>query len=213
MWGTSKLASLSPAIENCKISYEARNTLRKLPVGVLSNNASDSGAYVPFAPDEKKKLQENLQKYGLELGRNQIILSSQALNFNQTIVDINKLQVYEEVKHDQEKICDAYGVPFELFGNQKGTTFENKKYAEREMYQDTIIPATNEKIEALNKIFQTDKESWEIQGSYEHLPIFQENIKERAQSLNMITSALNRALQDGAITIDEYKKELSKFGI
>ena len=48
--GTSKMISLSPSIENLRVAHEGRNTLRKLPVGILSNKAKDTAGTQPMDP-------------------------------------------------------------------------------------------------------------------------------------------------------------------
>ena len=213
LYGTSKMASLTPNLKNLRQAHEGRHSLRKLPAGVLTNNAKDMAGTQPFHPDEKDRLQEDLKKYGISLGQYQLILTSLNLRLNQTIVDIDKLKLYEECKADREQIAEEYGVPIELLGTKEGITYENKKYAERQLIEDTCLPETIEEINALNWKFETDKRSWHIVGGYDHLPIFQENREERAQTLQKIVLALNKALQDRAITIEDYKKELRKLGI
>lgn len=213
LWGTSKMASLTPNRENMRVAYEARNTLRKLPVGFMTNKAKDAGGTAPMMPTEKDELYKKMgSNYGLTLDKRQIILTGLTLGFEQTIVDISKLELYKEIEEDAEEVCNEYGIPFELIG-KKDVTYENKKEAKRQMYQDTIIPGTAEKIEALNKIFKTEGESWEIVATFDHLPIFQENKKERAASLNLLVSALSKALADGAIDQKIYAKELANFGV
>ena len=216
LYGTSSLASLTPAIRNIRAAYEARNVLieSRGAIGILSNDSKDAiGGVGPMDDDEKKKLQGDWSRYGYLKKQWQIIITNLSLKWTQISIDIDKLKLFEEIKEDTTKVCDAIGVPYELLGNQQGVTYENKKEAKRQMYQDTIIPAMIERIGSFNKKFETENKSWEIIGSYEHLPIFQENIKERAQSITLLCTGLNKAFQDGAISIDDYKKELSKFGI
>ena len=95
-------------------------------------------------------------------------------------MNVGDLKLFEETEADTRKICDAFGLPYELLSTEKGTTFDNKKEAKRQFYQDTIIPEADEWIQALNDFFQTKGKSWSIIGTFDHLPIFQENIKERA---------------------------------
>ena len=213
LYGTSKIASLTPVLKNIRQAYEGRNTLRNLPAAIMSNAARDAAGTAPMVPAEKEELQQNLKKYGLSVEQNQIIITSLALNMRETIVDIGKLKLFEEVKEDASKICDAFGVPFELVGSDTGVTYENKKQAERQLYEDTIIPEMAERLEALNYKLGTDSKIWHIVGYYDHLTIFQENQVERAQTLNTVVTALNTALQAGAIDIEIFKKELAKLGI
>jgi HK97 family phage portal protein len=216
LYGTSPLASLTPAIKNIRVAYEARNILieNRGAIGILSNDSKDGiGGVGPMNQEEKIKLQNDWKSYGLTKRQWQIIITNLSLRWQQISMDIDKLKLFEEIKEDTMKLCDVYGVPYELLGNSTGVTYENKKEAKRQMYQDAIIPSTIERIGALNKKFDTENKSWEIIGSFDHLPIFQENIKERAQSITLLCTGLNKAFQDGAISIDDYKKELSKFGI
>jgi hypothetical protein len=214
MYGTSKLASLTPALANLRIAHEGRNTLRRLPAGVFSNNfKGDVAGAVSFDPDEKDNLQGEMRKYGLSVDQHQLIITSLNLRLNETIVDIGKLKLYEETEEATSALCDAFGVPFELVGSKSDVTYENKKYAERQLYEDTVIPETIEWVSALNHKFDTDSKSWHIVGTFDHLPIFQENQQERANALNTTVTALYTALQAGAIDLAIFETELAKFGI
>jgi len=79
------------------------------------------------------------------------------------------------------------------------------------LYEDTIIPEAKEIVDALNMF--AGNNTWEVQFSYAHLPVFSENREERANSLLRITTALDKALISKAITIQQYKLELQKFNI
>jgi hypothetical protein len=136
-----------------------------------------------------------------------------SLNWQQMAVDLEKLRVFEEVEADFFKICDSFGISNQLFSTNRGVTFNNKKEAKKEFYQDTIIPEFNEWIGAVNQYFGTENEGWKLIGDYSHLPIFQDNIKERSQSLQTIVNALSQALADNAIGLEQYQAELQKFGI
>jgi len=48
---------------------------------------------------------------------------------------------------------------------------------------------------------------------YMHLPIFQEDLKTRGDAMTSVFNAMSKAMVDGALTIEEYKKEVRKFGI
>lgn len=215
-WGESRMQSAMVAIQNIRAAYEARNVLieNRGALGILTNNSTDGiGSTLPLDEKEKQKVQDEWKKYGIQKNQFQAIITSLNLKWQQISTDANKLQLFEETKADQEQLCDAYGVPFELFANQKGVTFDNKKQARREFYENTIIPEAEEWIDALNRYFETYNKSWEIKGSFDHLSVFQENQKERAQSITLLTNALSKAFQDGALSLDQYKAELRKLRI
>lgn len=215
-WGESRMQSIIAAIQNIRAAYEARNVLieNRGALGILTNNSTDGiGSTLPLDPKEKERLQDEWKKYGVQKNQFQAIITSLNLKWQQISTDATKLQLYKETKADQEQICDAYGVPMELLSNEKGVTFDNKKQARRDFYENTIIPEAEEWIDGLNRYFETYNKSWEIKCSFDHLSIFQENKKEWAQSITFLTNALSKAFQDGALTIEEYRTELRKLKI
>jgi len=96
---------------------------------------------------------------------------------------------------------------------ENGATYENQKWAERRLYENTIIPEDLERIEALNSALDTASRGWIIVGSYEHLNVFQENRKERGDAIARLMNGLKIALDSGAISAIEIQQELAKFGI
>ena len=214
LYGTSKQASLTPVLENLRIAHEARGTLRQLPVGILSNNSNDitTGRSVSMDEKEKENLQAQLSKYGVSQSKRRLIITNMNLKLNANPVNIRNLMLYEENEEGAKAICRAYSVPFELV--DKNSTYENRVQAERGLYQNTIIPYVNEKVSAINMFLDPDgNKSWELKASFDHLAIFSEDIEKRAITLNTLVTALNSALEVGAITIQDYKIELAKFNI
>ncbi len=185
-------------------------------LGILSNDSKDGiGSTLPIDPTEKSNLQKEYKGYGITGGQNQIIITNMALKWQKMGVDINKLRLFEEVKEDAIKIAEAYNYPPELlvFENSPTLFGENKKQAEKSWYQNSIIPEMQEKISAMNKKFQTEKKSYHIVGSFDHLPIFQKDKNDEASLFSTTVSALSTALSDGVIDSTEYLKELQKRGM
>lgn len=214
--GTSKLDALTVAVENIAAAYEARNVLivNRGAIGILSNSAKDGiGNVAPMNIKEKERVHQEFNKYGITKGKWQVIITNLALNWQQMAIDVDKLKLFEETKEDTLKICDSYGVPYELLSNIRNTTFDNKKEAQRQFYRDTIIPDANIRIAGMNKKFDTKNRGYTLVAKFDHLPIFETERKERASSLGLTINALSKALQDGAIDLDQYKLELIKFGI
>jgi hypothetical protein len=183
--------------------------------GILTNAAgNDVAGMVQISQEQAEDVQKRIAEMRRFDDRFPVIATNLPLDFKKMSVDNPaNLGLYEEVKEDMFKLCDAAGTPAELFGSSTGSTFENQKWAERRLYENTIIPEAEEWLGALNSQFETEGESWEIVGSYTHLNVFQENLKEKGEALNRITTALRNALADGAINLDEYREELRRFGL
>lgn len=213
----SKIDSLIPNLENIEAAYESRGVLlrRRGPSGVLTNdNAKDTtGAILPFDKKDKEALQKDFARYGLLKKQWQVILTNLSLKWQQIGSNPKELMLFEEIEADFMRICDAYGLDYMLFATEKGATFTNKKEAQRQSYENTIIPEAQEWVDALNSYFGTDGTSTVIRGSFDYLSVFDENLKERGQSITLITNGLSKAYTDGAISLQQYQAELKKYGL
>ncbi len=212
--GNSKLIPLTANIKNIRSAYEARNVIieNRGAIGILSNNSKDGiGSTLPMDPKEKEKLQKEMEKYGMLKRQWRFILTNLSLKWTQITTDMDKLKLFEETKEDFKMICAVFGVPYELLaGGKEGLFGEDKEKAQVQFYQDTVIPATQERIQGFNEFLETENRSWQIVGTFDHLPIFQEDLRDRAETLDTLVNALNVALGDGAITVEDYRRELSK---
>lgn len=213
--GESKLKSLSVAVNNMRMAYEARGIVleHRGANGAWVNKSKDAvGQSLPMTAEDKENLQEQNKKYGTRKGQYQTIVTDQDLAWVQSGTnDPMKLGLFQEIEEDFNKVLDGYGVPSEVFVRTKGATYENQRQAEKGLYVRTIIPEANDWISGISS--QYLKGDTTIKASYSHLPIFQEDLKMRADALNSMVTALSKLLQDGAITIQEYQSELTKFGI
>jgi phage portal protein BeeE len=213
--GESKIKPLRAVINNIKMAYESRGVILKHrgALGILSNAGKDgTGSPLPLDPGEIKRLQSEYTKYGGLDDQYNIIISDSNLKWQQMGTNPDRLGLFEEIEKDFDKILDAFGVPPEMFSSKAGATFENQRQAEKGLYVRTIIPEANERATALTARLlkgTTDR----ITVDFSHLPVFQEDLKSRADSLGSMINALSKALQDQAITVDQYKKELIRYGI
>jgi hypothetical protein len=212
--GTPAMAAQQMPIRNIRAAYEARNVMieNRGALGILSNFSKDgTGAMLPIDPKAKKELQDDYKKFGMTKSQYQIIITSLPLQWQQMSIDTDKLKLFEEIAADFQSICTGFGMAYEMFtANQ---TYDNKLRAERQTYQNTIIPMANEKIGALNHKFKTQEKSWHIEIDYSYLPIFQENIREKSVSTKQMADAFAIMYRDQAITLEQYQAELLKLGI
>lgn len=213
--GESKLKALSAAVNNIKMAYQSRGVILKYrgANGAWVTKGSDSVGPIPLDPKEKEDLQRELRGYGTLDGQDQDIITNANLDWVQRgVTNPQNLGLYQETEESFNKILDAFGTPSEIFVRQKGATFENQRIAERGMYVRTIIPEANEWTMALNAKYYPDGKK-KLIVDFSHLEIFQDDLKKRADALNSLVTALSKMFQDGAITVEEYKAELKKYGI
>ncbi len=211
--GTSKMNSQAAPINNIRKAYEKRGIVLTMPVGILSNSQDDAiGQAVPHDPDEKEELQKTLRTRGATP-----IITDLATKYNAMNVNSQTMGLFEEVREDLGSLCDAYGVPYALLANAQRSGIGSKgtelKESRKQFFEETIIPDAKEKVDALNLHLDTANKSWEVIADFKHLPVFSEDVKNRASSVSIMVKALSQALSDGAISLEQYKKELKKFNI
>ncbi len=205
--GTSKIKSLYAAIANIRAAYDKRNIALNMPIGILSNNSkSDAGMAAPMEPADKEEAMKALKAHSAVP-----VVTNLDLDYSNMTINASQLGLFEETREDTAKICDAYGVPYELLASQKGVTFTNLKEAKKQMYEETIIPDVDEKDGAINNHLMTEALSWEICTDFKHLPVFAEDVKQRAISFKQMVEGLSKAYADGAIKKEVYEAELTKF--
>ncbi len=213
--GESKLQPNRVVVNNMKAAYESRGVILKKrgANGAWVTKSKDGlGAVLPMQQDEKDELQGKMTNYGTMADQDQDIITNADLAWVQRGTNNPKnLGLFEEIQAGFNKLLDTFGVPKELFVTDAGSTYENQKTAEKGLYIRTIMPEANEWIGGLSSEFLTGDTT--VVAEYFHLPIFQEDLKQRGDSLTSMVNALSKALADQAITIDQYKEELLKFGI
>jgi len=214
--GDSKMDALKPAINNIRMAYESRGIILKHrgANGALVTKSKDGvGQTVPLKSGEKSDLESKYNGYGTLEGQSQLLISSSDLAWVQmgTNNPMN-LGLFQETEEDFNKILDGYNTPAELFVRKAGSTYENQRQARKGWYSDSIIPEANEWCGGISaKVYPDGKKSLIL--DYLHMPIFQEDMKQRGDALTSMVNALSKALADGVISIEEYKEELKVLGL
>ena len=213
--GVSKMEALKLPINNIRSAYESRNIIIRFrgAAGFISPDTKDAAGVLPLDDKQKKAMQEAWREYGTGRDQFQFVFAPQSVKYVPVgSNDPIKLGLFAEIESDFMKICDSYGMDRDLFGSEKGATWENKKQGERATWNNTIIPEALEWVDGLNDVFGTEKESWKIIADFVDIPVLQENIAERGTAIKSLVDALSIALADRVITPEEYQKELNKLG-
>ena len=209
----SKLKSLKTPLDNMIAAYESRGVLirNRGALGILTNDTKDVAGVIDIDEDEKIDIQnEYRSNYGIGSDQWNIIITNASLKWQQMALDVDKLKLFEEIKEDYIKIAVSYNYPPELLPSSGSPNLfgDNKAQSEKQWYLDSIIPEAAARINNLNDKFNTENESYQIIGTFDHLPIFKKDQKEQATRITLLTNALSRQLADGVITTEEYKQIL-----
>lgn len=209
--GESKIQAVRAPVNNIRAAYDSRHTnlTEGGPRGILSNNGTDAVGTVPLDAKEKQQLHDDYATHGSLRGQKRLIITNLALQWQQMGFSTTHQRSFEEVTQDHHKLCDEFGLSADIFSREKGSTFENKKVAEKSAYQNTIIPEFNEWMNGINAFFGMERERYV--GDFSHLPVFAEDMQAKASTLNTAVDALNKLLAAGVITEEEYREQIDYF--
>jgi hypothetical protein len=173
----SRIDSLRLPLSNIMASYNKRNVLLENlgAIGILSAQQNDLGGAIPMTPEERQKIQRDWYKRQ----KDELIITESNVNWQPMSYPTRDLMLFEELTEDKLAIIDAFGLNYNLFSSEKGSTFSNVRDSIRMAYTDTIIPETQQMYDSM--IAQ-----WGLQGEYylkadfNHLPILQDDENQKA---------------------------------
>ncbi len=210
----ARLMSLEYEVSNIIAAYKSRNTLitKRGAIGILSNEAEDESGNVAMRPGEKETLQKDFGKYGLVGQPFQIIISDAKLKWQQMGFPTSELMLFEEIQDCIDRLCDGFEYPPELIARSKDTTFDNKKQARKDFYENTVIPTKKSRLQQFTRIVAPN-DTIEIVMDFSGHTVFQEDAKFKADILATKTTTLSKLLADNQLTDEEYRQELLKLGV
>ncbi len=200
----SRVDSLKYPLSNIQAQYKKRNVLLENigAIGILSAQATDLGGSIPMTPEERNKIQKDWYKRQ----KDELIISEAGVNWTPMSYPTKDLMLFEELTADKLALIDAYGLSYNLFSKTEGTTFTNVRDSIRMVYQDTIIPETQQFYDSLINQFGLKEEGYYLKACFEHLPILQEDEKEKAEVMRIRSETL-RTMSEMGIELNEEQIE------
>jgi hypothetical protein len=205
----SRVCALEMPINNIIGALESRNVLinyrgalgaftRELPTGQYTD--------IPMTPTEQKDLQSDFARYGLKNKQWKFIITNAALKWQQIGIATKDLMLFEEIDSDTMMICDQYGYPYRLLANNSSNSLggSDVKQYKQLLYQDTIIPEADSCYEQWNNMFRTEEFNIRLEKTYTHLPILQEDEKDKATARYTRNQALLIEFQNNLIPLNRW---------
>lgn len=207
--GDSHIRAITGPCENIKAAYEARGRLITNSVlGVLANDSSDANGTAPLLPKDKKDLHEDFDKYGLTKQKWHVIITNAALRWQSMATDIGKLKLIDEVEADFEAIARQHRFPPEILLG--GVKYENKQQAEKQLYQNAVIPEANEFLKGLELFLEYP---YPLKADYSHVAALQSDKEKSSRSMSLAATGLSKAVEGGFLKTDEAEAQFKKYMI
>ena len=172
-------------------------------LGILAKDGRE-GSPVGIYEDSVNKIHEQYKRYGISSEQWNIIITSAALKWYPITQPLKDLMLPEFEEQTAKKICGVFDVPYELLPLSGQSTYANRKEALRELYQNYVIPSSNGDARVLTDALCKGT-GLTITMDYSDMYIFQEDMKQKADSANVAIAAFNAAQAAGNITREEWR--------
>ena len=206
----SRIKALQMPINNIIGAYEARNVLINYrgALGILSPEIEPAGTMIMNATD-KAAIQTDFARYGLKKSQWQVIITNQALKWQQMGYPTKDLMLFEEIEDDVMKICDQFNYPYRLLSQEKSASYNDVKEFKKLLYQDAIIPEADSFYEQLNQFFGLEELNLVLKKDFRHIQVLQDDIKTMAETRKALSFSAQMDFLLNAITLNQYRRIVS----
>ena len=174
----SRIDSLRYPLSNLKAQYHKRNVLLENigAIGILSTQGNDMGGAIPMTPEEKNQIKRDW----FRRSKDELMITESQVQWQPMSYPTKDLLLFEELNADKIALIDAFGLNFNLFSSERGSTFSNVRDSIRMVYTDTIIPETQSMYDSMMKQWGLDQEYY-LKADFGHLPVLQDDEESKAQ--------------------------------
>lgn len=204
----SRIETLKYPLSNLKAQYHKRNVLLENlgAIGILSAQQNDMGGSIPMTPEERMQI----QKDWFNRSKDELIITESQVNWQPMSYPTRDLLLFEEQTADKLALIDAYGLNYNIFSTEKGSTFSNVRDSIRMVYNDTIIPETQAIYDAISEQLGLVDEGVHLKADFSHLPVLQEDREKESQVMKTYAEALEKMQTIGITMSDEEIRALFK---
>lgn len=193
------------AIVNLIKGYKTEGRIISKPLGAFTRKDGSANAATIKDSDKTAVRQFFSERYGTEYESQQdVLLLSAAVEWQNLMYPIAQLQIFEGRSANTAIVCDVMGYPFDLMGKDKGATYSNGGIADKVLYQNHIIPEASQIDEQIAECLLAEGNGVRYVTSYSHVPVLQENFKEKAETRKVNTEAAVHEFDNNGCTYNEY---------
>lgn len=198
----SKLEALKYPLSNLTRQYEKRNVLLRnlFALGILSADNSDGVTSRALDGEDMEEVREDIKKRH----KDEIIMTDKALKYQSMSFPTKELMLFEEMTADKVAIIDAFGLNTNMFGHWdgKGGTFSNVEGGEKQAYNSTIIPETEQIYDEITLQLGLEKDGLKLIPDFSHISVLQQDDQKQADARHKNSMTVER-LQNMGIVLDD----------
>lgn len=202
--GSSPLLALRMPISNIRAAYGFGNVVltKKGALGIWRNETKDATGYVPLNSEDKKMANQLTRDYGIGDKQASIVIADKNIKWEPSTFPLKDYMLFEHIDSNKAAIIDFFGANRDMFstatpGGKTGSTFANREMAERNCYQDTIIPIAEDFTFGYSKKFGLLDRGERLRLDYSHIPTMREDEVKMADITLKKSQAAQILLQSG----------------
>ncbi len=205
--GCSRLMSSKKNIDNLNAVMSARNVIfeNRGALVIISSAKSDATGGTPLRDKEKKALAEDFDTYGVVKGKKPFVITNVPITATNIGATIKDMEPFRETLANAEVLFGLYDVPTELMPRSEGATFENQAAAEKRLYNNVIIPRAKSLCQSLTNFLKLEEVGMYIDVSFDHIPVLQENLKEKSEVDWKNNETYRVAFLHGRVTLNDWR--------
>ena len=209
VWGLSPIQVASKVVKVGNDRWDADAALleNRGAIGMITQKTGPEG--YPMTKEDVDSEQEywNSQTAGTH-NFGKIKVSNKDLRFVKLAMSSADLQLIEKGVVNLRAICNVLGVDSSIFNDPANKTFNNRKEAEKSLYQDAVIPmndilATGYTSWLIPTHFPNSKGSVRMRADFSNVPVLQDDINEKTKNVTAQKLA-------GIITANEARDSLGQ---
>ncbi len=208
---SSRIINGKNAIMNLIKGYKTEGRIISKPLGAFTRK--DGSLNASKINDDDKLAVKSMfsERYGTEYDtQSDILLLSAAVEWQNLMYPIAQLQIFEGRSSNTAIVCDVMGYPFDLMGKDKGATYSNGGIADKVLYQNHILPEAAQIDEQIGECLLALEHGVRYVTSYSHVPVLQENFKEKAETRKVNTEAAVHEFDNNGCTYNEFLASMGR---
>lgn len=174
---------------------------------IYGDDTSDTGNAALTKEESNEMNADFKRRFGLVNKPFEIMVTNKKIGVAQLGSNAQQMMLTEEEKSCIYGIANAIGVNPNVF--MPDSTYANLEEAETGMYQDLIIPDSENIAETLTA--SICPEGVFVKLDFSHIDCLQKNKKSSSESLAKVTTALNTLFNAGIIDVMEARTELANY--
>lgn len=202
--GSCPLLAIRMPISTIRAAHGFINVVmtKKGALGIWRNETKTAEGFVPTSDEDKKMVQSMLKHYGIGDKQMPFAVSEGNLRWEPSTFPVGDYKIFETFDANKTAIIDFYGASKDMFsagsiGGKTGSTFQNKEMADRQCYQNTLIPIANDMANGYAKRWGILDKGHTLRLNYEHLPVMQKDLSREADILLKKSQAASTLLASG----------------